>query len=320
VIPVCGDLGQRELGLTQDMWEFLANEMDAVFHNGATVNYLFNYDRMREANVQGTNEVLRLSFEGRAKEFNYVSTTFIFGWAVKSVLYETDGNQNMELLDFGYSQSKWVAEKVVEDARSKGLSVRIFRPALVSPSVSGGGNNFDIAVRLVAFMVNHGIGVDALNQVSFVPADIVANNIVAISTTSGTENKTYHVVRDDYANMLDITRLITESTGRQFEIFSIHDFVPELIRRCRKEDLLFPLLDFLVGSVDNITAMEFKRYDSSEYQAARDASSWGIPDPSLEDTVSGILKFMYRKGIISVAAREVDPAVPAVSRLASTNA
>jgi thioester reductase-like protein len=313
VIPICGDLGQANLGLSQDVWDFLANEVDSVYHNGATVNYLFNYDRMRDANVMGTNEVLRLAFEGRPKDLNYVSTTFIFGWAVKSVLNETDGNQNMELLDFGYSQSKWVAEKVVEDARDKGLSVRIFRPALVSPSVDGGGNNFDIAVRLVAFMVNHGIGVDALNQVSFVPADIVANNIVAISTTAGTENKTYHVVRDDYANMLDITSLITKSTGREFEIFGISDFVPELIRRCRKEDLLFPLLDFLVGSVDNISAMEFKRYDSSSYQEARDASAWGIPDPTLEDTVNGILKFMHRKGIISVAAREREIAAPVPS-------
>jgi thioester reductase-like protein len=311
VIPICGDLGLPQLGLTQDVWDFLANELDAVFHNGATVNYLFNYDRMRDANVMGTNEVLRLAFEGRSKEFNYVSTTFVFGWAVKSVLYETDFNENMELLDFGYSQSKWVAEQVVADARSRGLCTRIFRPALVSPSVTGGGNNFDIAVRLVAFMVNHGIGVDALNQVSFVPADIVANNIVAISTTPGTENMTYHVVRDDYANMLDITGLITKSTGRQFEIFCVKDFVPELIRRCRKEDLLFPLLDFLVGSVDNITAMEFKRYESSSYQLARDASKWGKADPSLEDTVNGILKFMHRKGIISVAAREVNAAVAA---------
>ena len=104
--------------------------------------------------------------------------------------------------------------------------------------------------------------------------------------------------------MLDITGLITKATGRQFEIFSLPDFVPELIRRCRKEDLLFPLLDFLVNSVDNISAMEFKRYDSSCYQAARDASAWGKPDPSLEDTVNGILKFMHRKGIISVAPRE----------------
>jgi thioester reductase-like protein len=314
VIPVSGDLGQPKLGLMQDVWDFLASEIDTVFHNGATVNYLLNYDLMRDANVLGTNEVLRLAFEGRPKEFNYVSTTFVFGWAVKSVLYETDLNENMELLDFGYSQSKWVAEQVVVDARSRGLSARIFRPALVSPSVTGGGNNFDIAVRLVAFMVNHGIGVDTLNQVSFVPADIVANNIVAISTTPGTANKTYHVTRDDYSNMMDITGLITKATGRQFEIFSLPDFVPELIRRCRKEDLLFPLLDFLVGSVDNISAMEFKRYDSSSYQMARDASVWGKPDPSLEDTVNGILKFMYRKGIISVAAREANAVSPIFKR------
>jgi thioester reductase-like protein len=320
IIPICGDLGLPMLGLTQDLWDFLASEIDSVFHNGATVNYLFNYDRMRDANVIGTNEVLRLAFEGRSKEFNYVSTTFVFGWAVKSVLYETDFNKDMELLDFGYSQSKWVAEQVVADARSRGLPTRIFRPALVSPSVTGGGNNFDIAVRLVAFMVNHGIGVDALNQVSFVPADIVANNIVAISTTPGTTNKTYHVVRDDYANMLDITGLITKSTGRQFEIFSIAEFVPELIRRCRKEDLLFPLLDFLVGSVDNISAMEFKRYESSSYQEARDASACGIADPSLEETVNGILKFMNRKGIISVAAREINPASSPAEPFACTDA
>src|SRR6202161_1923501 len=68
VIPVCGDLGQPKLGLTQDEWEFLASELERAFHNGATVNYLFNYELMRDANVLGTNEVVRLAFEGRRKE------------------------------------------------------------------------------------------------------------------------------------------------------------------------------------------------------------------------------------------------------------
>ena len=72
-----------------------------------------------------------------------------------------------------------------------------------------------------------------------------------------------------------------------------------------------------MGSVDNISAMEFKRYDSSSYQMARDASVWGKPDPSLEDTVNGILKFMYRKGIISVAAREVNALSP-TARMSET--
>ncbi|MFZ0806387.1 MAG: hypothetical protein WAN03_09400, partial [Candidatus Sulfotelmatobacter sp.] len=40
------------------------------------------------------------------------------------------------------------------------------------------------------------------------------------------------------------------------------------------------------------------------YQKARDASAWGKPDPTLEETVNGILRFMHRKGIISVAPRE----------------
>ena len=45
------------------------------------------------------------------------------------------------------------------------------------------------------------------------------------------------------------------------------------------------------------------------------------PDPSLEDTVNGILKFMHRKGIISVAPRELNAASPpAAEPVACTDA
>jgi len=309
VIPVCGNLGELDLGLTRDRWTDLAGRVGTIYHNGAAVNYLFNYEKMRAANVTGTNEILKLAFHCHPKTLNYVSTTFIFGWAVKEVLYETDSNHDMELLDFGYSQSKWVAEQVVMDAMRQGLPGRIFRPALVSPSVTGGGNNLDIAIRLIAFMVNHGIGVDTFNQVSFVPADVAANNIVAVSNLPDTVNSTYHVTRDEYANMVDVTDIIAKITGREFELFKLQDFVPEVIRRCTKADPLFPLLDFLIGSIDSIASMEFKRYDSSGYRRARDRSVWGMPDPSQEETVAGILRFMRRKKLISVgpAATEAAP-------------
>jgi thioester reductase-like protein len=301
VIPVCGDLSLDLLGLSKEQWEHFAGEIGTIYHNAAAVNYLLTYDKMRGANIKGTNGILKLAFSGRKKVFNYVSTTFIFGWAVKEVLFETDYNPNMELLDFGYSQSKWVAEQIVMDAARQGLETRIFRPALVTPSITGGGNNFDISIRLLAFMVNHGIGVEALNQVSFMPADVCAANIVAISEMPKNGHPVYHVTRDHYASMVDITNIITKLTGRTFELFSLPTFVPEVIRRCTKDDLLFPLLDFLIGSVDSISSMEFKRYDSSGYQNARNLSPQGIPDPSLEDTVRGILLFMQRKGIISVS-------------------
>src|SRR5271165_4993486 len=171
---------------------------------------------MRAANVLGTNEILRLAFDGRRKVLNYVSTTFIFGWANKDVLSESDSNAEMELLDFGYSQSKWVAEQLVLDARRRGLTTRIVRPALIPPSMLGGGGNFDITLRLLLVMIKHGISVKARNQISFVPADLTANNIVAISNVPQTANEIFHMTRDAYANMSDVLAIITHLTGRQF--------------------------------------------------------------------------------------------------------
>lgn len=297
VVPVCGDLESPALGLTREDWDTLAHGVDAIYHNAATVNYLFNYATMRAANVGGTQEVLRLACDGHHKQFNHISTTFVFGWATKPVLYETDTNADMERLDFGYSQTKWVAEQQVLDAARRGLETRIFRPSLITPSVTGGGTNVDITIRLIAFMIKHGIGVDTLNQVSFVPADVTANNIVAIATQPRTLGGTFHVTRDEYANMVDVINIIRANTGRRFDLFPLREFVPEVIRRCTKGDLLFPLLDFLIGSVDNISAMEFKRYDNSAYQAARDANPLGVRDPSLDETVRGMLTFMARNGI-----------------------
>jgi hypothetical protein len=106
--------------------------------------------------------------------------------------------------------------------------------------------------------------------------------------------------------MVDVTNMINRLTGREFELFKISEFVPEVIRRCTKDDPLFPLLDFLIGSVDSIASMEFKRYDSSRYRQARSASKWGQADPSLEDTVRGILRFMSRTGIVPAGVPMLD--------------
>ena len=298
VQPVCGDLSATNLGLSNTTWRILADNVHTIYHNGAAVNYLLDYQSMRDANVGGTNEIIRLAMSHRAKVLNHISTTFVFGWSVKESLHECDANAGMDRLDFGYSQSKWVSEQVVRDAMQKGLQARIFRPALLTPSVHGGGCNCDISIRLLTFMINHGIGTTARNQVSFTPADLAANNIVAISRVPGSVGATYHVTRDDYASMSDITAILGTLTGRSFRNYPLDAFVPEVIERCHSGDILFPLLDFLVRSVDNITAMEFKRYDNSHYRQMRDASSFGKADPPLHDVVLGILRFMRKQNLV----------------------
>jgi thioester reductase-like protein len=299
VRPVCGDLSASNLGLSAEAWRALAANVHTIYHNGALVNYLLDYQSMRDTNVGGTNEIIRLALSGRAKVLNHISSTFVFGWSVQETLSERDTNAGMDRLDFGYSQSKWVSEQLVHDAMRRGLQARIFRPALLTPSVQGGGYNFDISIRLLAFMVKHGIGTTALNQVSFTPADIAAGNIVAISRTPNTIGATYHVTRDEYVTLGDVTRILGALTGRTFRSFALPDFVPEVIARCHPGDILFPLLEFLVRSVDNISAMEFKRYDNRNYRNARDASLFGKADPSLHDVVLGMLRFMRKHDLVN---------------------
>ena len=295
---VLGDLEAPNLGLDSIGWQKLAERADAIYHNGAMVNYLHTYDTMHAANVAGTAEVLRLCFEGRNKVLNYISTTFIFGWASSDFLNESDCNPAMDKLDFGYSQSKWVAEQNVLSAMENGLDARVFRPALVTPGMNGGGGNLDITIRLLSFMIKHRLGVTAGNQVSFMPADITADNIVAIAQHDETLGQTFHVVRDELETMEMITTIIAKKTGTPFEMLDLPAFVQQVIRRCTRADPLYPLLDFLVDSVDNISSMEFKRYNSSAYQAARAKAVHARPDPALEVVIDGILRFLKNRKLL----------------------
>ena len=298
--PVCGDLARPNLGLSAADWRRLAEEPRSIVHNGAWVNYLHEYSVLRGANVSGTREILRLASEGVAKELNHVSTTFVFGWSTRETLFETDGNDDLSLLDFGYSQSKWVAERLVHRAMREGLPGRIFRPALIAPSLDGRGESFDIAIRLLAAMVKYGLSTTAENQVSMSPADLVADNIVAISGLEETLGRTFHVTRDEHSTMRDLTDLLAEKTGAAFTLHDLDRFVPEMVGRCRREDLLFPLLNFLVRSVDNIAAMEFKLYDSAHYRWARSLAPRGREDPPLARVVEGLVTFMRRHGLVEV--------------------
>ncbi|MFH1796216.1 MAG: fatty acyl-AMP ligase [Pseudomonadota bacterium] len=297
IVPVCGDIEQQNLGMPLDRWTRLSREVDTIYHGAALVNYLYDYRRMRSANVVGTEQMLRFAFAGRPKQFNHVSTTFIFGWTVKERVGEADSNEGMEKLNFGYSQSKWVSEQLVFDAQRKGLAIRVFRPSLISPSLAGGGSNLDITIRLLAFMIKHGIGVSSRNQVSLTPVDAVAHNLVALANMPETLNRTFHLTRDTYERMSDVTDILAQRLGRPFELFDIHVFVSEVIRRCTREDPLFPLLDFLIGSVDDLAAMEVKLYDNAGYRSARARSEIGRTDPSLGDVVDGILAFLRRHGL-----------------------
>ena len=295
---VCGDLARPELGCGGAAWNALANGVQAVLHNGALVNYVSGYESLRPHNVEGTRELIRLAATGIPKTFHFVSSTFIFGWTAKELLRESDDNAAMENLDFGYAQSKWVAEQLVHASGRRGLDVRVYRPSLISAASNGVGSRDDVAVRLLAFMIASGLAPDARNQLSFLPADVAAHNIAAIVAGGGWPGATLHVTVERHYTMVDLARQITRAYGHPFVYLPIPGFVAEMNRRATKSDPIYPLLDFFNRSHEKIAAMQHKRYDNEGYRAARDRTGVGRADPTLGDTVDYLMAFLLKEGLI----------------------
>jgi len=294
VITLCGDLSLPLWGLNRRQWQSLCQGIKAIYHNGAYVNYVKTYEEMKGTNVKGTLTALQLAGEAKAA-FHHISSTFVYGWTKKRVLYEQDNNLGMEGLDFGYSQSKWVSEQLVRKAEALDLKVRIYRPSLISISTNGSGDGNDVVVRMLAFMIRYGIAVDSPNQLSIIPADVVAHNIVGISQCSEIQETTFNVTADDYYSMKDITQTITQEYGIPFTYYTIPDFIHRLNRYCSPEDPVYPLLDFFNRSADKITEMELKRYNNNRYKKALEQLDQYRPCPNVKEIVALLMNYLLQQ-------------------------
>jgi thioester reductase-like protein len=296
---ICGDLEAPRLGLSDRVWSQLAETIDTIVHNGARVDYILDYRALRPSNVEGTRELLRLACDSRRKQFNFVSSTTIFGWTGKRNLLERDSNPEMAALDFGYAQTKWVSEQLVLQAREQGLDARICRPAFLTASTSGFGHSTDIVVRLLSFMIKYGVAPNTDIQLSFMPVDIAAHNMAAVMT-SPTEPQVpvFHVTVDTYFNMVDLTTQISKDYGFSFRYVDMAEFSREMKRLCTVTDPAFPLIDFVARSHSKVVVMEHKRYRNTAFRLALEHSGVGIPDASLQETVSFLMTHMSARGML----------------------
>jgi len=183
---VDGDLTLPSAGLSRDDWNRLVEDVDAVCHAGASINWIAGYDALRDVNVLATREMLRLASAAGAS-FHFISSV--------SVCYSTAGPRTvderhdpLEVIDglhFGYAQSKAVAESLVRQAGARGLRTRIYRPALISgDSRTGHFNRDDMLSRLIAGCVRMGAAPDLDWRLDALPVDNVAALILALSGES----------------------------------------------------------------------------------------------------------------------------------------
>lgn len=195
IVPVLGDLTKPRFGLREAEFRRLCG-VDAIVHNGARVNHIEPYARLRAANVTGTRTVLRLALT-RGVPVHFVSTTSVAvadGRAPRKPVPESARPTLGKLRSSGYTLTKWAGEELMAQAAAHGLPVVVHRPDRVCGRVAVGAVSTDDAFwTLVRAAVVLGAVPAEDAEVRLVPADYVAAAVVHV-LLRGTRARVHHVV------------------------------------------------------------------------------------------------------------------------------
>ncbi|WP_458243887.1 amino acid adenylation domain-containing protein [Streptomyces sp. MAI_2237] len=196
VQAVVGDLAKPRLGLSADRFEELAATIDAVYHFGGQVNFIYPYHDLRASNVDGTYEIIRLAAR-RAVPVHFTSSMAVlagFGPAGVREVTESTPLRFPEYLSVGYVETKWVGEVLLKKASDAGLPVTVYRLMDITGS-SGTGvmNTGSEMAALIDFIARTGLCPDIQLPLDFLPADCLARAIGHISTRHPARGVVYHL-------------------------------------------------------------------------------------------------------------------------------
>jgi amino acid adenylation domain-containing protein/thioester reductase-like protein len=316
VVVEPGDLGRPLLGLSEERFGELSGSLDRIYHSGAGVNFVKPYSALEAVNVGGTHEVLRLACRRRVTPVCHVSTVSVFGAMAyftggRSVAEGTPLSASQDFLrwDDGYSQSKWMAERLVEVARARGVPVTIVRPGFVAGHrQSGAANGGDFLARMIQGCAQLGL-CPALRGAKhqIVPVDYVAQAICHLGErvpAGGTYHLTPWCGEDDLE--LDALFDLVRAQGHALRELPYEEWVSELRGRVDRgeRNALAPLLPLLTEKIfrGERTVLELYQhcadFDSSRAQELLRPA--GIARPSYgEREFRAYLSFLIEEGYLA---------------------
>lgn len=211
ITPVPGDLNLPRLGMSPEDWKRLSQRADMVIHNGAVLNFVYPYSQLRQTNVLGTAECLRFACEGRAKYFHYISSYSVYDNPshFDRTVTEDDPLESPEGYFLGYSETKWVAEKLVQIARERGLRAAVYRPGDITGTLRDGIWKLeDLISRSLVGCAQLGYLPDVEVNLHLTPVDYVADAVAAIAFREESTGRAFNLINHDILPVARIAALM----------------------------------------------------------------------------------------------------------------
>jgi thioester reductase-like protein len=306
IIPVIGELAQPLLGLSSEQFRRLAGKLDVIYHNGALVNFIYPYHELKATNVLGTQEILRLAGQVKVKPVHYVSSIAVFdsaAYARAEMVREEDPLPDAEGFYTGYAQTKWVADRLTMEARSRAIPVCIYRPGNVAGnSQTGICNTTDYLFRMIKGCIQLGIAPADEMLVDITPVDYVSKALVYLSRQKESLGKVFHLVNPYpgyWSNLLDWI----VSAGYPLQRIPYLQWRAKLLNLVEgsQDNALYPLVAFLpeeqAASPEVPSQSRMLRYDCRNTLAGLAGTSITCP-PIDAALLSTYFAYLVRSGFL----------------------
>ncbi|KAI2634540.1 putative aminoadipate protein [Xylaria nigripes] len=324
---VIGDLSKPKLGLSDSDWLKLADEVDVVIHNGATVHWVKTYQDMMASNVLSTLDAMKLCNEGKPKTFTFVSSTSVLDTDYyiqlsdeqtrtgQGAIYESDDLQGSRRgLSTGYGQTKWVSEQLVREAGKRGLLGSVIRPGyILGDMVTGVCNTDDFLVRMLKGCIQLAARPRIINTVNAVPVNHVARTVMASALNPIPDGvHVIHVTAHPRLRMNEYLSLL-EYYGYKAPEVSYDTWKSELeqfvsagaLEKDQEQHSLMPLFHFCVNDLpahtrapelDDSNAAKVLKADAENWTGVDDSFGYGITREDVGRFLGYLTKIRFIKG------------------------
>lgn len=252
ITVLTGDIRQPRLGLSQERWDALAQEVDSIVGVAAAVDFLRGYPSLRQSNVIGPLTLAELAASGRPKPLHHVSSVAVFNEVGIASMGEDDPVAHVDRLVAGYDKSKWAAEAALRRARDHGLVVTMLRPGgIAGHTKTGAYNAQDLSSGLTSAIARFR-RVPAFRHLNSAPVDWVSRVAVGVVLEPGAWGYNYHLTGKPNT-LPDLVREMALG-GMNVRVQDWEEWRADTVARLRAEPIAE--LDFLARVLESPTAVK----------------------------------------------------------------
>lgn len=183
---IIGDIALSNLGMSLENKALLSQSVDAIYHVAAWVNHVYDYQTLKNANVESIRSLIELCVTDKNKAFHFISTLAAGSISPLDVLSNKEPlSADVESVTNGYLTSKWVAERLVFEAYKRGVPAFIYRPgniiaSTINPVYAKPASNHTL-MRLKGILQMQKVYVSANETLEMMPVNLLARAIVDLS-------------------------------------------------------------------------------------------------------------------------------------------